>query len=108
MTEPHRLGDFEQLLLLAILRLGEEAHGIRIRELLEDDAERPVSRGALYKTLERLEDKGLITWELSESTPARGGIPRRCFEVSAAGLRALRHSRRILLTMWDGLENALG
>lgn len=108
MTDTARLGDFEQLVLLAILKLGGEAHGIRIRELLEDDAERPVSRGALYKTLERMEDKGLLTWETTESSPERGGIPRRCFIVLPAGVEALRHSRRILLGMWDGLESALG
>lgn len=108
MTDPLRLGDFEQLLLLAILRLGTEAHGIRIRELLEEEAERPVSRGALYKTLERLEEKAMVSWKLSDSTPDRGGIPRRRFSVSPAGIEALRHSRRILLGMWDGLESALG
>ena len=108
MTDPTRIGDFEQLVLLAILKLGDEAHGIRIRELLEDDAERPVSRGALYKTLERMEDKAFLTWEATTSTPERGGIPRRCFVVLPAGVEALRHSRRILLGMWDGLESALG
>ena len=108
MSDPTRIGDFEQLVLLAILRLGDEAHGIRLRELLEEEAERPVSRGALYKTLERMEEKGLTSWAVSDSTPERGGIPRRCFSVSPAGVEALRHSRRILMGMWDGLEQALG
>ena len=108
MTDSTRLGDFEQLVLLAILRLGPEAHGIRLRELLQDEAERRVSRGALYKTLERMEAKGLVTWVLSDSTPERGGIPRRRFQVSPAGVEALRTSRRILLGMWEGLEGALG
>jgi DNA-binding PadR family transcriptional regulator len=91
-----------------VLRLDNEAHGIRLRETLEAEAERPVSRGALYKTLERMELKGLVTWEVSDSTPERGGIPRRCFQVTPSGVDALRHSRRILLGMWDGLEGALG
>lgn len=103
-----RLGDLEQLVLLTVLRLGERAHGIHLRRALREEGEREVSRGALYKTLERMEEKGLVRWELSESTPSRGGIPRRRYVVTEEGLAGLRHTRRILLGLWDGLEGALG
>lgn len=101
------LGEFEQMLLLATMRLGEEAYGVRLMQELEDSVGRRVSRGSVYVTLDRLEDKG---WIASESVPAggnRGGRPRRRVRVTAEGLSELRKSREALLTLWDGLEQAL-
>ena len=103
-----QIGEFEQLVLLSVLRLEDDAFAIGIRRELEQRADRRVSRGALYKTLERLEAKGLLAWETSESTPERGGLPRRRFLVSAQGMAALRHSRETLLRFWSGLEKSLG
>jgi len=102
------LGEFEQLLLLAVLRLGAEAHGPEIARELETRAGRTVSRGHLYTTLDRLEDKGLIRWKLAPGGAVRDGLPRRLYSVSAAGISALRESRDILRQMWRGLEDALG
>jgi PadR family transcriptional regulator len=102
------LGEFEQLVLLAVLRVGDGAHGTRILQELRASGGRPVSRGALYVTLARLEEKGLLHSRAGESSPARGGWPRRYVRVSASGLRALRASRAVLLRLWAGLEAALG
>lgn len=101
------VGEFEQVVLLAILRLGGDAWAVRIRQEIEREADRDVSRGALYRTLDRLEAKGLLQWEEGADGPARGGHPRRVFRVTAEGVRALRASRATLLNLWDGLEGVL-
>jgi len=98
------LGEFEQLVLLAVLRLGEEAYGLRIGDEIEAVAEREPSSGALYTTLDRLEAKGLLHSRLEDSTDGRVGRPRRYYKVAPEGLAALRRSRRALLRMWAGLN----
>lgn len=96
---PSKLGEFEMLVLLAILRNGDAPYANRLREDLEENAERRVTRGALYRTLERLTSKGLVAWELTPSeTPERGGHPMRRLEVTSAGVEAVRHSRDVLLS----------
>lgn len=104
---PAYLGEFEQLLLLAILRLGSEAYALEIARELDVRAGRSVSRGALYTSLDRLEDKGLLRWKPAAGTPARNGVPRRLYTVTAAGLTTLRASRSTLRRMWRGLEELL-
>jgi len=101
------LGEFEQMLLLAILRLDDEAYGVRLMEELEDRVGRSVSRGSVYVTMDRLEDKGWLASETSPARPERGGRPRRIVRVTPEGVGALRKSREALLTLWDGLEQAL-
>jgi PadR family transcriptional regulator PadR len=101
------LGEFEQMLLLAIMRLEGDAYGVRLMEELESRIGRKVSRGSVYVTLDRLEDKGWIVSETSSARPERGGRPRRIVRVTPEGLKALRKSREALLTLWDGLEEAL-
>jgi DNA-binding PadR family transcriptional regulator len=101
---PSKLGEFEMLILLSLLRNVETPYANRLREDLEENADRRVTRGALYRTLDRLTEKGLVVWELVPSeTPERGGHPMRRLEVTAAGLEAVRHSRDVLLSMLDGL-----
>jgi DNA-binding PadR family transcriptional regulator len=101
------LGEFEQLLLLAILRLGTNAFGAEIARELEARADRTVSRGALYTSLDRLENKGLVRWRATPGTPERGGLPRRLYAVTPAGLAAVRASRETLRRMWQGLDSVL-
>lgn len=108
MSGSGNLGEFEQLVLLAVLRLEDAAYGIEIRRELHDEGGRRVSRGSLYNTLERLGDKDLLSWEVSESTPERGGLPRRRFLVTPEGVTALKRSRDVLLHFWSGLEKTLG
>ena len=104
---PAYLGEFEHLLLLAVLRLGAEAYASDVARELESRAGRTVSRGALYTSLDRLEEKGLLRWKLAGGTPARDGLPRRLYSVTAAGMAALRSSRGVLQRMWSGLEGVL-
>lgn len=104
---PAYLGEFEQLLLLAVLRLTSEAYALDIARELDVRAGRSVSRGALYTSLDRLEDKGLLRWKTAPGTQARNGIPRRLYTVTPAGLTALRASRQTLRRMWRGLEDLL-
>ena len=98
------LGEFEQVVMLALLHLGKEAYGANIRQLLQRQIERDVSLGALYSTLERLENKGMVISELGESTPQRGGRPKRFFEVTATGNKALLKARQAMETMWQGIS----
>ncbi|HSM59320.1 MAG TPA: helix-turn-helix transcriptional regulator [Longimicrobiales bacterium] len=102
------LGEFEQLVLLAILQLGPEAHAARLRDRIEEVADRRVTRGALYATLDRLVGKGFAAWDVEDTTPERGGIPRRRFMVTDPGLDALRRSYAALRTLAHGLEDVLG
>jgi len=101
------LGEFEQLLLLTVLRLGSEAYGGGIARELEERAGRTVSRGALYTSLDRLEAKGLVRWKVSAGSAARNGLPRRAYSVTPAGVAALRASRNTLQRMWRGLGPVL-
>ena len=102
------IGEFEQLVLLSILRLGAEAYGVTIARELEERAGRSVARGALYTTLDRLEEKGLVRWKLAPGGDARGRVPRRVYVVTARGVAALRAARQVLRDMWSGLEDVLG
>jgi DNA-binding PadR family transcriptional regulator len=106
MGEKHFLGEFEQMVLLAVLRLGEEAYAVPIRIEIAKRARRRVSRGALYITLQRLEEKGLLTSRMVGGAEERGGRPRRYYRLRPVALTALKHSRTALLEMWKGLEAA--
>jgi DNA-binding PadR family transcriptional regulator len=101
------LGEFEQIVLLAILRLGEDAYAIPIREEIVGHTGRDVARGALYTALERLEAKRCVRSRMSAPLPERGGRSRRYFTVTPTGLTALRAARRSLLSLWHGVEGLL-
>lgn len=99
------LGDFEQMVLLAILQLRSgEVYGVPIVDEIERRTGRSVARAAVYVTLRRLERKGLISSRMSEPTAERGGKARRVVRVEPAGLAAVRESRRALDRMWSGLD----
>jgi DNA-binding PadR family transcriptional regulator len=102
------LGEFEQLVLLAIIRLKGDVYGVPIVEEIERQTGRSVDRAAVYVTLRRLEQKGFISSQMSKPTAERGGKARRCVRLESAGLRALRESRQVLDQMWSGLDPALG
>jgi DNA-binding PadR family transcriptional regulator len=101
------LGEFEQLVLLALTRLGSDAYGVSITADIHARTGREVSLGAVYKTLERLEDKGLVASRIGEPTPERGGRRKKFFRIAAIGQRALRQSLSALRSMTDGLESEL-
>ena len=102
-----QLGEFEQLVLLAILQLGDEAYGPGLGGLLEETLGRPVSRGALYSSLARLEEKGFLEWRVEAASSDRAGNRSRRFAVTEAGLETLRASRRAFLSLSKGLESML-
>jgi DNA-binding PadR family transcriptional regulator len=107
MPKTPYLGEFEQQVLLVIVRLREGAFGPEIGRELEARAGRRVSRGALYTTFDRLEDKGLIRWRTVPGTEARDGLPRRVYSVTAAGTTALRAAREVVRKLWDGIDARL-
>lgn len=101
------VGEFEHLVLLAILRLGEEAYGASIFEELTGHTTRPILRPAVYNALRRLEAKGLVRSELGEPTPERGGRAKRFIELTATGMSVLHDSRRTLLSLWEGVATEI-
>jgi DNA-binding PadR family transcriptional regulator len=101
---PIYLGEFEQIVLLAVLRLGEKAYGVPIRAEIETRAGRKVTVGALYATLDRLEGKGLLHSWFADPTAQRGGRSKRYFKLLPAGVEALSGSKIMFERMWEGLH----
>jgi DNA-binding PadR family transcriptional regulator len=102
------LGEFEQVVILALLRLGPDAYGATVCAEIGAHSGRDVSVSAVHTTLERLEQKGYVRSHLGDSTPQRGGKRRRHFDVLAPGLRAIQASYRTMRGLADGLERLLG
>jgi DNA-binding PadR family transcriptional regulator len=101
------LGEFEQMVLLAVLQAANQAdgaYGITVFDELAKRAKRRVSRGAVYMTLDRLEKKGLLKSAVTEPLAERGGRARRCYELTKPARTALRESRRALMNLWAGVE----
>lgn len=98
------LGEFEQTVLLAILRAGESAYGVTIRAEIAGCTGRKPSPGALYTTLDRLEDKGLVTSTMGDPTPLRGGRAKRFFKVTAEGVKAVARAQRSYQRLLKGLR----
>lgn len=106
MAKGDYLGEFEQLVILALLRLGNEGYGMTVRRELEHTTGRKVTIGSVYGTLERLEEKGFVSSWHGDPDPVRGGRARRYFQVEAAGERALAHTRTMMNRMWKGVKLA--
>ena len=104
MAKGDSLGELEQLVMVAILRLGDNAYGAAIRQELEARAGRVVTGGSVYSTLQRLEEKGYVSSKLGEPLPERGGRARTYFKVEAEGLEALKHTYGALKRMAAGLK----
>jgi PadR family transcriptional regulator, regulatory protein PadR len=102
------LTDFELMILLAVLRLGDEAYGVPIAQELESTGERSVMLSAVYAALDRLEANGLVSSALGDPTPTRGGRAKRFFRVTPAGLKAVRQTRRALTQLWTGVPQLEG
>lgn len=103
MSRNTHLGEFEQIVLLAILRLGDEAYGVAIRDEIAARTGRTTTPGALYTTLDRLEHKGLVESRLGDPTPERGGRAKRYYTVSAAGAAAVERAQRSFRSLLEGL-----
>jgi DNA-binding PadR family transcriptional regulator len=102
------LGTFEQMVLLAILHVGDDAYGPLILEKLQQSSRRTVSRGSLYVTLDRLERKEMLRSIAGDPEPERGGRPKRYVSVTEKGVAALREARDSLTSLWSGLDTVLG
>jgi len=97
------LGGFELQVLLAVMRLGDDAYGVPIADTIEDASGREVAAGSIYITLDRLESKGLVTSRLGESTPERGGRAKTYFHVTGKGVQAVRAAQQTLVKLWSGV-----
>jgi PadR family transcriptional regulator PadR len=101
------LGPLELSVLLAVGRLGDEAHGLAVRADVSKRTKHDYSVGAIYTTLERLQDKGLVSSRVTDPTPRRGGRSRRQFKVSASGHRAIRAAQLVSASVWAGVQASL-
>lgn len=102
MTDKEKfLGEFEQMAMLALVRLNDQAYGAKIRQLLDDEINRNVAIGAIYSTLERLEKKGMVSSKLGEATAERGGRAKRFFKVTPQGQIALKRARTAMDALWQ-------
>jgi DNA-binding PadR family transcriptional regulator len=98
------IGEFEHIVVLALLRLSDRAYGVTVRQEIEFRIRREVSIGAIYATLDRLETKGYVKSQLGDPTPERGGRSKRFFRVTAKGVAAVNRSHRAIKTMAEGLD----
>ena len=96
-------GEFEQVVLLAVARLEDEAYGMTIRQEIADRAGRDVGIGSVYSALDRMESKGFISSNLGEPTPERGGKAKRFYRLERDGVLALRRAQEMFAALWDGL-----
>jgi PadR family transcriptional regulator PadR len=104
VTKRDSLGGFEEIVLLAVMRLGPDSYGVTIRHEIEERTGREVSLGAIYPTLDRLEDKRYVSSRKGEPTGERGGRARRHFKLEPRGMEALQRSRDLVEAMWEGFE----
>ena len=102
------LTDFELMILLAILRIGDDAYGVPIAREIEETGGRSVLLGAIYAALDRLEGSGLVTSSYGDPTPERGGRAKRFFKVTGKGLKAVRDTRRAFTALWSGIPQLEG
>jgi PadR family transcriptional regulator PadR len=102
------LTDFELMVMLAILRVGDDAYGVPIAREIERTARRPVTLAAVYLALDRLAGNGLVRWRLGEPTPERGGRAKKIFSITPTGLRAVRRTQRAFIALWSGIPQLKG
>ena len=108
MAKRDQLGGFELMVLSAILRVGDDAYGVPIANAIEASRGRPVSMGSLYLTLARLQSYGFVASRIGEPTPERGGRAKTYFRVTGQGLKALKQTKRALVTLWSGVPQLAG
>jgi len=108
MATTPTLSNFELMVMLAIIRIGDDAYGVAISNEIEETTGSEVLLGSVYDALTRLEEKGLITSRLGEATPERGGRAKRHFRTTSRGLRLVRETQRSLVKLWKGLPELKG
>jgi len=102
------LGNFELMVLLAVVRVGEDAYGVPIARTIQEKSGREVFLGSVYAALTRLEEKGLVASTVGDPTSERGGKAKRYFRITAKGLREAREAQRTLVSLWRGLPELQG
>jgi PadR family transcriptional regulator, regulatory protein PadR len=108
MSRRQHLGEFELLVMLTVLRLGDDAYGVPISREIEQQTRRNIAFGTVYVTLERLQRKGLVRSNLGETTPERGGRAKRFFRVTSTGLQTVRETKQNLISLWTDLPELEG
>jgi PadR family transcriptional regulator PadR len=108
MSPRNYLNSFELMVMLAVIRLGENAYGVTISQEIETEGGRQVALGSVYAALDRLEGKGLVTSVLGDPTPERGGRAKRYFSVTRQGLREARRTHKALSRLWQGVAEVEG
>jgi DNA-binding PadR family transcriptional regulator len=108
MAKGDSLSNFELMVMLVLIRLGDEAYGVPISQQIAKESGRDVPLGSVYATLERLEEKGFVESEVGAPTSERGGRAKRYFVVTNSGLRVIRETQRILVKLWKGLPELQG
>jgi PadR family transcriptional regulator PadR len=103
MRRREYLGNFELMVLLAVMRLGEDAYGVPISREIEEQSGHEVAVASVYAALQRLEEKNLVSSRLGEAPPERGGKAKKYFRLTTKGLRQVRSTHRTLTQLWDGL-----
>jgi PadR family transcriptional regulator PadR len=102
------LTDFELMVMLAVLRVRDDAYGVPIAREIEQTAGRTVTLAAVYLALDRLRHNGLVTWRLGDPTPERGGRAKKFFSITPSGLRAIRRTQRAFMALWSGIPELRG
>ena len=108
MGRRNYLGSFELMVLMALIRLGDDAYGVPIAREIEAHLDREVAIGSVYATLARLEDRRLVSSALGEPTPERGGRAKRYFRITATGVREVRDTQQVLIRFWNGVPELKG
>ena len=108
MKPASHLSDFELVMMLVVMRLGDNAYGVPIALEIEEQTKREVKLGSVYAALERLEEKGFVVSELGEPTRERGGRAKRYFHATKQGMRRVRETQRTLIRLWQGVPELEG
>ena len=103
MSGRSHFGEWELMVILALMRLGDDAYGVPICREIEEQTGREAAVGSVYATLERLEEKGFVSSELGKPTAERGGRAKKYFRVTTNGVREVRKTQRALMNLWNGL-----
>jgi len=108
MATPNAISNFELMVMLALMRLGDEAYGVPVSEQIAEQSGYDVALGSVYAALERLEDRGLVVSSIGDPTPERGGRAKKYFKVTGKGVEVVRDTRQTLTRMWKGLKTPAG
>ena len=108
MPNPNPVSNFELMVLLALIRLGDEAYGVPISKEIEEHSGHDVALGSVYAALERLGARGFVTWSVGDPTPERGGRAKKYFNVTAKGMKVVQETQRTLTRLWKGMPKLQG